>query len=85
MDEELGTAKCMTVTSYGEEEGETYRVTLNPSNVSTVTANERLIRRQGVTLNKVYVKFVQEGGMELFVNTSDLKVLEEATGTYFVD
>ena len=75
----------LTLTSYGEKEGETYRVTLQACNVNMVTASEALVSRQGMSLYKVYVNFVDGGSGELYLSKSDLTLLEEAVGFYGVD
>lgn len=78
--------KKLTVISYGEAQGETYRVTLQAINIAMVTSPENLVQRQGISLHKVYVRFVDEGGgAELYVNKPDLEMLEEAIGFYGID
>jgi hypothetical protein len=74
--------RILTVTSYGENAGESFRVTLQPMNIAMVTSPEALVIRQGKGLHKADVKFVDEGGAELYVNGEDLKRLEEAVGFY---
>lgn len=77
--------KKMTVISYGEKQGESYRVTLQPINVAMLTSAELLVERQGRSLYKVFVQFVETGSAELYVNRSDLDILEEAVGFYEVE
>lgn len=77
--------KILTVLSYGAEPGESYRVTLQPMNVSMVTAYESLVERQGMSLRKVIIRFAEEGGCELYINGDDLRILEEAIGFYTTD
>lgn len=72
----------LTVTSYGENPGETYRVTLQSMNIAMVTSPETLVERQGRALHKAVVKFVEEGEAELYVDGNDLKTLEVAVGFY---
>lgn len=79
--------RVLTVISYGEEEGETYRVTIQPLNIKMVTSPEKMVVRQGMGLYKATVDFVDEdgedgGGATLYVNRADLKNLEEAAGFY---
>jgi len=77
--------KSLTVISYGEKPGESYRFTPQAMNVSYVNASEAMVERQGMTLYKVYVKFVEEGSAELYLNREDLKKLEEVVGFYSTD
>ncbi len=72
----------LTIIIYGEKEGESYRVTLQPMNVAMVSSQETLVQRQGMSLNKVFIKFVEEGSAELYINGVDLLRLEEAVGCY---
>lgn len=78
-------AKILTVISFGDKELESYRVTLNPLNINTVTSPEALVEKQGMNLYKAIIKFCDGGGAELYVNREDLKLLEEAVGFYGLD
>jgi hypothetical protein len=82
--------RVLTVISYGENVGESYRVTLQAMNIGMVTSPEALVQRQGKALHKALhkavVKFLEEGGTaELYVSGPDLKILEEAVGFYGLD
>lgn len=72
----------LTVISYGENPGESFRVTFQPMNVATVISPEAMVQRQGMSLYKATVKLMEGGWEEVYVNGADLKVLEEAVGCY---
>jgi hypothetical protein len=72
--------KVLTLTSYGEKPGESYRFTPQPMNIAYVETPEAMVERQGMTLYKVYVKFVAEGSATLYLSREDLRRLEEAVG-----
>lgn len=75
--------KILTVISYGPDDGESYRVTLNPINVVMVVAAEALVNIKGMNLHKTIVSFAEEGtSATLYVNRGDLQILEEAVGFY---
>jgi hypothetical protein len=81
----MASMKILTVISYGDKAGESYRVTLNPYNISMVTSPEALVEKQEMHLCKAIVKFTEEGGAELYITRDDLRVLEEAVGFYGSD
>ena len=76
--------RVLTVFSYTME-GEELEVTLQPSNISMVTSRTALVLRAGKALRAVNIKFVDEGGAELFISGADLKILQEAVGFYGLD
>ncbi len=76
--------KILTVISH-DEDGTTYRFTVNAMNVSYVSACETLVMRNSMNLYKVVVKFLEEGSALLYINSEDLKILEEAVGFYGAD
>ena len=78
-------SRTLTVISYGIKTGESYRVTLNPSNISTVISPETLVEIQGKALHKAVVTFIEEGSCELCLSAGDLRILEEAVGFYGLD
>ena len=76
-------AKILKVTSFGEKDGESYSVTLQPMNISMVISPVALVERQGMALHKATVKFMDDGGSaELYINGDDLRTLEGAVGFY---
>lgn len=77
--------KVLTVISYGDKTGESYRVTLNPNNIDMVTSQEALVEKQGMNLCKALIKFSPESGAELYITRQDLKMLEEAVGFYGIE
>jgi hypothetical protein len=72
--------KTLTLISYGEKTGESYRFTPQAMNVAYTETSETMVERQGMALYKVYVKFVAEGSATLYLNREDLQRLEEAVG-----
>lgn len=78
--------KICTVVSYGKNPGESYRVTVNPANVLVAKASESLVQRQGMSLYRVKLRMSGEDEQPtLYINSLDLKILEEAVGFFGVD
>jgi len=76
----------LVVTSYGDEQGETYRVALSPSNIVMVTTTEQLVTKQGMSLHRSVVKFIEDGETAtLYLSGSDLSVLEDAAACFWLD
>ena len=78
--------RSLVVTSYGEDQGETYRVALSSNNIAMVTTTEKLVERQGMSLHKSIVKFLEDGSTAtLYLNGGDLRTLEEAVSCFWLD
>lgn len=77
--------KVLTVISYGDNPGESYRITFQPMNIAMVKSPEALVQKQGMSLHKAVVTFIEEGGATVYINGDDLKTLEEAVGFYGIE
>lgn len=71
--------ESLTVISHGEN-GESYRFTPQTMNIIYLSAEDKLVMRNGMNLYKVIVKFLEEGSATLYVNGDDLKRLEQSVG-----
>jgi hypothetical protein len=78
--------KILRVTSYGENPGESYRITFQPTDIRMVISPEALVERQGRALHKAVVEFIaRQSQFTVYVDANDLKTLEEAVGNYWTD
>lgn len=68
-----------------DQNGETYRATVNLMNIALISAKEKMVELNGTSLYEVTVALVDGGAMTIYINSSDLDLLENAIGTFITD
>lgn len=74
--------KVLTVHCYAEDPSQERRVTLSPGLITVIAAGTEDVEINGKARRLAQVMFMDGGTVDLFVDHSDLLLLEETIGAY---